>query len=274
MCVPIADVNVCSLFRLVPPLTCCRPSSSTRAVLVNKCDLVSPQEAARVEAVLRALNPHARVLRTVRCDIPLDQLLHSRRFDAAAAEAASSAQPDSWATERAAAANGVPAEGHTPESESCGISSVTCAAVRPFHPQRLWDCVMRDAAPRRLLRSKGFMWLASQPGLAWGWSTSGASTAEFQPAGQWRADAMPKELWPQEERSEEWDPVWGDRRQQLVLIGLQDAPQAVLQLLHSCLLTDEEMAAGEEGWEAAYESIHAATWDTLAGETHQHDHHT
>lgn len=236
---------------------------------------MSPLEAARVEAVLRALNPHARVMRTIRCDIPLDQLLHTRRFDATAAEASSSAEPATWAKERDAAARGVQAEGHTPESEACGISSVTCTAVRPFHPQRLWDAVMRDAAPRRLLRSKGFMWLASQPGRAWGWSTSGASSSEFQPAGQWRADAMPRELWPQqgEEGAENWDAVWGDRRQELVLIGLQDAPAAVLQLLHGCMLTDDELAAGEEAWEAAFFEVHAATWGTLAGETHHpHDH--
>lgn len=56
------------------------------------------------------------------------------------------------------------------------------------------------------------------------WSTAGKS-AEFGPAGQWRADAVPRGLWPLDDNG--WDPVWGDRQTTLVLIGQEDAPKAV-----------------------------------------------
>lgn len=227
-------------------------------LLLNKCDLVSAQDASDAEALLRAMNPHARVMRTVRCDAPPEQLLNARRFDVASAEQSSSADASVWAEERAAVAGGRPAEGHAPETEACGISSVTCCHIRPFHPLRLWDCLMVQHVTHRLLRSKGQFWLASRPGVAWGWSTAGTTTADFGPSGQWRADAVPRELWPTDDP--DWDAQWGDRRQNLVLIGVRGEPQAALELLQGCLLTDAEMAAGEEAWEKEFEGAHASSW--------------
>jgi G3E family GTPase len=50
-------------------------------VLVNKTDLVSAEDLARVEARIRAMNPHAVIHRTERCDIPLDRVLDRGAFD-------------------------------------------------------------------------------------------------------------------------------------------------------------------------------------------------
>jgi G3E family GTPase len=231
-------------------------------ILINKCDLVEPPALEALHAALRALNPRARLLRSVRGDVPVRSLLHTGRFDAAAQEAAASPQDAAaWAEERAAAAAGRPAAGHAPESETYGIGSVSLVAPRPFHPQRLWDAAIarQDSPLRALLRSKGFFWLASRSGVAWSWSTAGGS-AEYGPAAQWRADALPRDLWPPP--SADWDAVWGDRRQQLVLIGQGGAPEAAAAALRAALLTDDEMAAGEEAWEASYAAAHAATWGT------------
>jgi G3E family GTPase len=229
-------------------------------VVLNKCDLVTGDQATHAEAVIAALNPRARIMRAVRCDVPVTQLLHTQRFDAAAAEASSSAGRDAWAEERAAAAQGRPAADHVPESQACGITSTSFTAVRPFHPQRLWDVVVSGGATALLLRSKGLFWLASRPGIAWLWSTVGPRVAEFGPAAQWRADAVPRDMWPQDEPG--WDAQWGDRKQQLVLIGTGDALEAVRAQLNQCLLTDDEMRGGDEAWEAGYAEVHAATWGT------------
>jgi G3E family GTPase len=50
-------------------------------ILLNKADLVSPTELALVERRIRRLNPTARLIRTTRCDAPLDQLLGVGAFD-------------------------------------------------------------------------------------------------------------------------------------------------------------------------------------------------
>src|SRR5690606_9472780 len=50
-------------------------------VLINKTDLVTPQELAAIEATVRAINPHAIIHRTERASIPLDRVLDRGAFD-------------------------------------------------------------------------------------------------------------------------------------------------------------------------------------------------
>ena len=50
-------------------------------VLLNKTDLVTPEELATVEATVRAINPHAIIHRTERAAIPLDRVLDRGAFD-------------------------------------------------------------------------------------------------------------------------------------------------------------------------------------------------
>ena len=50
-------------------------------IVLNKVDLVSPEELASVEAAIRAINPYAKLHRTTRCDVPIDQLLDRNAFD-------------------------------------------------------------------------------------------------------------------------------------------------------------------------------------------------
>jgi len=50
-------------------------------IVLNKTDLVSPQELAAVEARLRRINPLAPIYRAVRSDVPLDTVLGRGGFD-------------------------------------------------------------------------------------------------------------------------------------------------------------------------------------------------
>jgi G3E family GTPase len=50
-------------------------------ILLNKADLVSKDELAEVEGRIRAINPYARVIRTTKCDVPLDAVLDRGAFD-------------------------------------------------------------------------------------------------------------------------------------------------------------------------------------------------
>jgi G3E family GTPase len=50
-------------------------------ILLNKTDLVSPEELRQVEGHIRAMNPHALIHRTERCAIPLDRVLDRGAFD-------------------------------------------------------------------------------------------------------------------------------------------------------------------------------------------------
>src|ERR1043165_7553653 len=50
-------------------------------ILVNKTDLVTPEELREVEARIRGINPYAKLHRTQRAQIPLGEVLDRRAFD-------------------------------------------------------------------------------------------------------------------------------------------------------------------------------------------------
>lgn len=106
---------------------------------------------------------------------------------------------------------------------------------------------------RNLLRSKGFVWLATRPNQSGDWSQAGAMLT-FSPGLQWFA-TVPKNEWPLPEGEagkelvkmieRDFDGEWGDRRQEVVLIGEGLDVEGLTSTLNSCLLSDEEMSEWE-----------------------------
>jgi G3E family GTPase len=50
-------------------------------IILNKMDLVTPEELAEVEARIRAINPYAKLHKTQRCQVPLQDVLGQNAFD-------------------------------------------------------------------------------------------------------------------------------------------------------------------------------------------------
>ncbi|MFD2768070.1 CobW family GTP-binding protein [Micromonospora eburnea] len=138
---------------------------------------------------------------------------------------------------------------HDPHPD-CGVVSVVFRARRPFHPRRLHDVL--EEVNTEVIRSRGHLWLASQPDtvIAWDFAGGGLSLGSL---GRWLA-ALPDPHW--DEVSDhrrlaatlDWDPYYGDRHQHLVFIGLDLDPAGLHRTLASCLLTDAELADGEDTW--------------------------
>jgi G3E family GTPase len=210
-------------------------------IVINKIDLVGTEELAELRAILRKLNPEATIIDAERGRAPLDQFLDTGLFDMEKAQASAG-----WLRELN--------NEHTPETEEYGIGSFVFRARRPFHPKRYWDFIHTEWGG--LLRSKGYFWLATRHDIVGLWSQAGGS-AEYRPVAQWWA-AAPEGSLPEEEESRmeitrEWREPYGDRRQELVFIG-QDLPrEKMLEELEQCLLTDEEMETGPNGWKLLLE---------------------
>ncbi|ASW54785.1 GTP-binding protein [Plantactinospora sp. KBS50] len=205
-------------------------------VVINKTDLVTADELARVAALVTRLNPGARQIRSVRGRVRPADLLHTGRFDLAAAETA-----PGWVAEL----NGE----HIPETVEYGISSLLFRAPEPFHPQRLWHLLETAVDRYGVLRSKGFLWLASRPDMMALWSQAGPN-GQCDPvgvpvavSGEWPDD--PQE---QAELRGRWDPTFGDRRQELVFVGVDLPAEELRAGLRKCLLTPDELAAGADRW--------------------------
>lgn len=206
-------------------------------LVLNKVDLIDAQERARLTAILRKLNPRARIEVAEFGKLPLDRVLDTGLFDFQEASKA-----PGWLQELRGT--------HTPETEEYGIRSFVYRARRPFHPQRFHALLQREWPG--VVRSKGFYWLASHPALAGSWSQAGA-VVRHGPAGYWWA-AVPPERWPEDPETvrlirAKWDERVGDARQELVMIGMDMDESALHEHFDACLLTDEEMALGLDGWQ-------------------------
>ncbi|PCL93726.1 GTP-binding protein [Paenibacillus lautus] len=199
-------------------------------LLLNKCDLVSEDELAKVEGILRKLQPNAKIIRTVKGQVAPAEILNTGLFDFEKAR-----QFPGWIQE-------LQKEEHVPETDEYGISSFVYRRRRPFHPERL-AAFMGDW-PEEVVRAKGIAWLAVREDVAASVSQAGPSI-QFGPAGYWVAALTEQE---QQEllRSEpdvrrKWDNVWGDRMTELVMIGIGMEQEQIERELDECLLTDREM---------------------------------
>ncbi|WP_322047727.1 zinc metallochaperone GTPase ZigA [Paraburkholderia sp. J67] len=223
-------------------------------MVVNKIDLIDAAGRARLIAILRGLNPRARIEIAEFGRVPLDRVLDTKLFDFDEA-----AKAPGWLQELRGE--------HTPETEEYGIGSFVWRARRPMHPQRFWALVNSEWPG--VVRSKGFFWLASRPAHAGSWSQAG-SVCRHGAAGLWWA-AVPKAHWPTDEESlafidENWDESVGDARQELVLIGIDMDETALRRRLDACLLDDAEMATGPQTWESFDDPFPA--WGGTVPEAH------
>jgi G3E family GTPase len=207
-------------------------------LVIAKCDLAQERQLAELEAMLRQLNPTARIIRAAHGRLPLSEVLNTGRFS------------EQWAAEHR---NWLVVQRgeETSETEEYGFASMVFQSRRPFHPARLMQLVQNDDFDG-IVRSKGVVWLATRHDSAAEWSQAGR-VFSLVSAGMWAA-ASPRDDWPDDddfrnEIAEVWEEPWGDRRSELVLIG-QDLDQARIEAaLRQCTLTDEELAAGPDGWE-------------------------
>eukprot|EP00752_Nemacystus_decipiens_P004175 g3817.t1 len=177
-------------------------------------------------------------------------------------------------------------DGTTTAARRFGIENFVYRQRRPFHPERLGVVLKNmpssanlalkevtagsagDAAEvedkaakggstdnanealktalRKIVRSKGFMWLAFSDKAAMYWSHAGASF-EVLCLGRWWA-SLDRNMWPPGQEAavtEDFEGEYGDRRQELVFIGIgmneAATKGAIVKALDECLLTDAEM---------------------------------
>lgn len=206
-------------------------------ILLNKIDLLEDEEIARLEATLHALNPRARILHTRFAQTAVGNVLKTGLFRMEEAEIA-----PGWMRKLRGE--------ETSEAEEFGISNFVYYSRIPFHPERLWAFFENELGS--VLRSKGFFWLASRYDSACVWSQAGCS-ARFESPFAWLA-VLPKEQWQSmdpeslERMKTDWHPLHGDRRQELVFIGVDMDQLALRKSLGSCLLTMAELREGPEAW--------------------------
>ena len=204
-------------------------------VILNKVSDASRQELKLARQIVRALNADAEIIETDFARVPLDKVLDTGRFDFERAQT-----HPLWFKELNGFAD------HVPETEEYGIRSCVYRARRPFHPGRFRTFI--DRARPGVVRAKGFFWIATRPHHVGELSQAGA-LVRTEKRGLWWA-SVPKTRWPDHD---EWraamqpylDPMWGDRRQELVFIGSDPMDEKEIRAaLDACLVDETEYVPG------------------------------
>ncbi|WP_404456294.1 GTP-binding protein [Oceanobacillus kapialis] len=202
-------------------------------ILVNKIDLIPNDDLEKLKASLATFNPSARIIPIEHGKVDPDDVLNTSLFDFE--DVSSSA---GWIKELN--------EEHVPETEEYGISSFVYRSSKPFHPERFFKWL--EQWPEEVVRSKGFFWLASRNDTIGLLSQAGKSL-NVQGAGNWIStfsEAEQEELLAEDlQAKESWHPEFGDRKTELVFIGIKLNPATLINTLDKCLLTDEEI---KEDW--------------------------
>jgi len=218
-------------------------------ILVSKTDLASSDDISRLTAILKTLNTHARIIPIAQGQVDTNEVLDTKLFDFDRAQLA-----PGWLKEMRGE--------HVPETEEYGIGSFSYQARKPFHPEKFHHFLHNTEPYGKLIRSKGYFWLATRPEFAGQWSQAGG-IARYGFGGMfWKA--VPKDNWPTDEEylqtiMDQWEEPFGDMRQELVFIGQGLDQEKITQALDNCLLSNDELLRGRAYWQELKDPFPA--WD-------------
>ena len=207
-------------------------------LLISKTDLAQESDVDRLNAILKTLNTHARIISISHGNVPINEVLSTGLFNFENAQKA-----PGWLKEMQGE--------HIPETEEYGISSFSYLARRPFDPQKFYQFLHDTEKFGKLIRSKGYFWLCSRPAYVWEWNQAGG-IARYGFAGTfWKS--VPQKNWPTDEASidainKNWEGPFGDMRQELVFIGQKLDKQSMTNALNDCLLSEDDVLKGKDYW--------------------------
>ena len=196
-------------------------------LILNKSDLVTPEQLAEIRAIVRGLQKDAVIVEAEQADVPMSEILDTGRFsfDRAYNSAA-------WME-----AMEHPEEHEDPEVLEYDISTFVYKRRRPFDIDRFADYVA--TWPASVIRSKGFVWTFQDPDMCYLFEQVGtqvrmAENGFFVASAP--EDKMKELLADHPELLEDWDPELGDRMTQLVFIGRHMDAEGLIAGLDECLV--------------------------------------
>ena len=224
-------------------------------LIVNKRDLVTDEQMKVVRAVINKIQPTVKVIETIRCDVPVEEIMGTDRFDFETVYASAGwvkaleehehedEEDDEHDDEHEHGHHHHEehehGHGHDEHDEShghhhhhhehkhegesedeYGIGSFVYFRRRPFNRAKLEDYA--GVWPRNIIRSKGIIWLSDDPTTVYVFETSGRQI-QAGPSGRWLATLSKREreevFAEDPEAKKEWDEDVGDRMIKLCIIG-------------------------------------------------------
>lgn len=226
-------------------------------ILLNKISEVTPYDAARIRATIRAIQPKAEIIDCDYCDVPLDRLLHTHLFDfekvatsAAWVEGIEGPAPEEHDHDDDEHEHDHHHHDHEHhhdhghhhhhdegEAEEYGIGTFVYYRRRPFNFERFDDFVARDW-PASVIRAKGVVYFSQNRDMSLLFEQAGIQKKVTE-AGLWYATAPADELAAMMARDpalrRDWDDKYGDRMEKIVFIGRDMDRAAITAALDRCL---------------------------------------
>jgi G3E family GTPase len=212
-------------------------------IVLNKTDLVSKDSLSMLKTIIKKLNASATIIESEFSKVEPSAILNTGLFNYEEAE-----QSAGWIEE-------LNKEEHTPETEEYGISSFVYRSKKPFDAERFWEYV-QQIFPSTIIRSKGLFWLTSRPEQALIWGQAGGSLRADSAGVWWSSMPFQKRaqfisfLENQEHIEKDWDPTFGDRKNEIVFIGQDMDEVTIRKHLNACLATDNEIES--DIWKNGY----------------------
>lgn len=243
-------------------------------ILLNKTDLVTEDIRSQLHSFLQALNPGARVLSCVESKVDLSNIVNTRLFDMDVARQSagwlqSLTQGHTPETEEYGISSfiyrartpfhpkrlwdffnefwtlqQVVPSGDDDDDDESGVEIQTVAVSDAKSKTK--QSFMHSKFGQ-ILRSKGFVWLSGRDDLHGELSMSG-SILRISPGAPWFA-AIPQDLWDgvdPEEVKKDMEGEFGDRRQEIVFIGIGMNKERICEALNSCLIGESENVTTED----------------------------
>ena len=222
-------------------------------IVLNKVSEVSPEELGRIKAIIRTLQPKARILECDYCDFDLDEILDTGmfQFDDVASSAAwiqevehhdeddDDDDDDDHDHDHDHEGHGHHHHHHEGEGEAeeYGIGTYVYQARRPFD-LNTFDNFVAKKWPKNVIRAKGICYFSEEFDICYLFEQAGRQFV-LKNVGQWFA-TMPEEelidkLREQPDLLRDWDETYGDRMQKLVFIGQHLDKDFLKRELDNCL---------------------------------------
>ncbi len=228
-------------------------------ILLNKISDVTAEEAQRIEAIIRALQPKARIIECDYCDVPLTDLLNTHRFNLErvagsaawiqALDAPVDEHDDDDDEDEHHDHHHHDKEHHDEhhhhhhhhhddegEAEEYGIQTYVYYS-RPALDLNKFDDFVARKWPKNIIRCKGMLYFDTNPDMCYLFESAGIQK-KLTECGFWCATAPVEELMVMMERDpslrRDWDPKYGDRMIKLVFIGQNLDRKQIRSLLDAC----------------------------------------
>ncbi|MCT8266347.1 GTP-binding protein [Afifella sp. JA880] len=201
-------------------------------IILNKVSGAEPAHLDAARAIVHGLNPDAKLIETDYGNVAADDLFDTGLFDFDRAH-----QHPMWFKELYGFAD------HVPEDAEYGVTSFVWRERRPLIPERFNE-FLQTPLPG-VIRAKGHFWLATRAQIVGEFSLAGAA-AMVRPLGFWWT-SVPQSRWPDDPEFRKrilsfFDPVYGDRRQEIVFIGMlgEMNRERITAMLERCLAEPTE----------------------------------